>query len=137
MLRGTRQCRDNHHVCSSLSLCVYVWERIRGTHTLVLPLVTHALIAGKWHLGVGEYLPYHRGFQHYYGVPYGVDMCSLANINEPCFAPNVPCTATPFAGDSSNFPGRSNDVPCPYYVNATIVEQPTSLLTIDEKCECA
>ena len=93
-------------------------------------------MAGKWHLGVGkggEYLPYNRGFQHYYGVPYGVDMCSLSNIGEPCFAPDVQCDVGPFVGGSANFPGRDNEVPCPFYINATIIEQPTSLLTIDEK----
>lgn len=93
-------------------------------------------MVGKWHLGVGEggqYLPYHRGFQHYHGVPYGVDMCSLVNIGIPCLAPNVSCGAAPFAGGASNYRGRPYDVPCPYFVNDTIVEQPTALLTIDEK----
>ena len=36
-----------------------------------------------------------------------------------------------------NFGGREQEVPCPYYVNATIMEQPTALLTIDDKCECS
>ena len=53
---------------------------------------------------------------------------SLASIGIPCFAPNVSCAAAPLVGGSANFPGRSNEVPCPYYVNATIVEQPTPLL---------
>ena len=40
-------------------------------------------MAGKWHLGVGAdgaYLPYNRGFDHYYGVPYGIDMCSQVTV---------------------------------------------------------
>jgi hypothetical protein len=88
------------------------------------------------HLGVGEngsYLPHNRGFQHYYGVPYGVDMCSLDNIGAACLAPNVSCAAAPFVGGSANFPGRDKDVPCPYLVNTSILEQPTQLLTLDEK----
>ena len=60
-------------------------------------------------------------------------MCSLSNIGVACLAPNVSCAASPFVGGGRNFPGRSNEVPCPYLVNATIVEQPTPLLTIDEK----
>ena len=46
----------------------------------------------------GQYLPYHRGFQHYHGVPYGVDMCSLSNIDARCFAPDVGCDVAPFVG---------------------------------------
>ena len=28
----------------------------------------------------GAYLPYNRGFDHYYGVPYGIDMCSQVTV---------------------------------------------------------
>jgi hypothetical protein len=50
-----------------------------------------------------------------------------------CFAPNVSCKEAQYAGGQVNFGGREQDVPCPFYVNATIVEQPTALLTIDDK----
>ena len=50
-----------------------------------------------------------------------------------CFAPNVSCKVPQFVGGQTNFGGRENDVPCPFYVNATIVEQPTALLTLDDK----
>lgn len=102
-------------------------------------------MAGKWHLGVGEggaYLPWKRGFDHYYGVPYGIDMCSQVTVmgvqrdDYPagaCFAPNVSCKAAQYAGGQLNFGGREQDVPCPYYINATIMEQPTALLTLDDK----
>lgn len=135
-------------------------------------------MAGKWHLGVGEhgeYLPYNRGFDHYYGeylgqlhisfffstsppnsfpwtransfnrlagVPYGIDMCSQLTVMDierdghpagACFAPNVSCKAAQYVGGQVNFGGRENETPCPFYVNATIMEQPTALLTIDDK----
>lgn len=59
---------------------------------------------GKWHIGVGEggkFLPTRRGFDHYLGVPYGVDMCALDGI--ACFAPNVSCTAAQFVGPYNVF----------------------------------
>ena len=100
---------------------------------------------GKWHLGVGEggrYLPWNRGFDHYYGVPYGIDMCSQVTVMGvqrdglpagACFAPNISCKVAQYPGGQVNFGGRENDVPCPFYVNATIMEQPTALLTLDDK----
>eukprot|EP00038_Savillea_parva_P028736 m.66744 g.66744 ORF g.66744 m.66744 type:complete len:558 (-) comp8383_c0_seq1:66-1739(-) len=102
-------------------------------------------MAGKWHLGVGKdgaYLPYNRGFDHYYGVPYGIDMCSQETVRDivrdthpagACFAPNVSCLSPQAVGGHANFGGRENEVPCPFFVNATIMEQPTALLTIDDK----
>lgn len=90
----------------------------------------------------GAYLPWNRGFDHYYGVPYGIDMCSQVTVMNvtrdgvpagACFAPNVSCKVAQFAGGQVNFGGREQDVPCPFFVNATIVEQPTALLTIDDK----
>ncbi len=90
----------------------------------------------------GAYLPWNRGFDHYYGVPYGIDMCSQVTVMDitrdgvpagACFAPNVSCKVAQFAGGQVNFGGREGDVPCPFYINATIVEQPTALLTIDDK----
>jgi arylsulfatase A len=102
-------------------------------------------MAGKWHLGVGAdgaYLPWNRGFDHYFGVPYGIDMCSQVTVMDvtrdgvpagACFAPNISCKTAQYAGGQVNFGGREQDVPCPFYVNATIMEQPTALLTIDDK----
>jgi len=98
-------------------------------------------MAGKWHLGVGEggkFLPAMRGFQHYHGVPYGIDMCAQETVRDAsgmgsCFAPNVSCSATQFEGGHKNGGGREFEVPCPYYVNNTIFEQPTNLLDLDDK----
>ena len=50
-----------------------------------------------------------------------------------CFAPNVSCKVAQYAGGQVNFGGREQEVPCPFYINATIMEQPTALLTIDDK----
>ena len=41
----------------------------------------------------GEFLPSNRGFDHYYGVPYGIDMCSQATATalrapRPVFSPD-------------------------------------------------
>ena len=103
------------------------------------------IAVGKWHLGVGEkgeYLPYNRGYDNYYGVPYGIDMCMQASVQSitsdghpagACFAPNISCTQPQFAGGHLNGGGREYQTPCPFYVNATIVEQPTSLLALDDK----
>eukprot|EP00937_MAST-01D_sp_MAST-1D-sp2_P001286 g1286.t1 len=102
-------------------------------------------MAGKWHLGVGaggEYLPWHRGFDHYVGVPYGIDMCAQAHEQAvqrdgtpagACFAPNVSCSAPQAVGGHANGGGREFETPCPLYVNATIVQQPTPLLSLDDK----
>ena len=99
----------------------------------------------QWHLGVGEggaYLPWNRGFDHYYGVPYGIDMCAQVTVMGverdglpagACFAPNVSCKVAQYPGGRVNFGGREFDVPCPYFVNGTIMEQPTALLTLDDK----
>lgn len=100
----------------------------------------------QWHLGVGkdgEYLPHNRGFDHYYGVPYGIDMCAqeherrITRDGEPagaCFAPNVSCAAAQDVGGHANGAGREFETPCPFYVNNTIIQQPTPLLSIDDKC---
>ena len=41
------------------------------------------LALGKWHLGdAPAYLPTHRGFDHFYGVPYSVDMQPLPLIRD-------------------------------------------------------
>ena len=44
---------------------------------------------GKWHLGVGDYLPTGQGFEHYFGVPHGLGACPC----HACFAPDVPYVA--------------------------------------------
>ena len=102
-------------------------------------------MAGKWHLGVGEngeYLPYNRGFSHYYGVPYGIDMCAQENERKvvrdgfpagACFAGNVSCASAQAVGGHANGAGREFETPCPFYVNESIVQQPTPLLALDDK----
>ena len=102
-------------------------------------------MAGKWHLGVGkggEFLPWRRGFDHYYGVPYGIDMCSQETVRNitldghpagACFAPNISCSAPQYVGGHANGGGREFETPCPFYINGTIAQQPTPLLSIDDK----
>ena len=42
-----------------------------------------SMCIGKWHLGqTPEYLPISRGFDHYFGVPYSVDMSPLPMIRD-------------------------------------------------------
>jgi arylsulfatase A len=102
-------------------------------------------MAGKWHLGVGKdgaYLPHNRGFDHYYGVPYGIDMCAQEAERQvtrdgfpagACFAPNVSCASPQAVGGHRNGAGREYETPCPFYVNGTIAQQPTPLLALDDK----
>ena len=71
-------------------------------------------MAGKWHLGVGpggKFLPANRGFNHYVGVPYGIDMCMQETVRHltadghpagACFAPNISCTTPQFVGGHAN-----------------------------------
>ena len=64
---------------------------------------------GKWHLGVGEggrYLPYNRGFDHYYGVPYGIDMCAQATVMDVTRG-GLPAGARPVLGAWGSFQGPS------------------------------
>lgn len=96
-------------------------------------------------MGVGKdgaYLPHNRGFDHYYGVPYGIDMCSQGTVMDitrdghpagACFAPNISCLTPQAAGGHVNGGGREYETPCPFYINTTIMEQPTALLSIDDK----
>ena len=102
-------------------------------------------MAGKWHLGVGKdgaYLPHNRGFDHYYGVPYGIDMCAQEHERMverdgvpagACFAPNISCLTPQAVGGHVNGGGREYETPCPFYVNGTIMQQPTPLLALDDK----
>jgi arylsulfatase A len=102
-------------------------------------------MAGKWHLGVGaggQYLPYNRGFSHYYGVPYGIDMCSQDTVRYvqrdgfpagACLAPNISCYSPQWVGGHANGGAGEHFTPCPFYVNDTIMEQPTALLALDDK----
>ncbi|XP_076033550.1 arylsulfatase A-like isoform X2 [Oratosquilla oratoria] len=76
-------------------------------------------IIGKWHLGVGrnlEYLPTHHGFDEYLGIPYSHDMCPCLK----CFPNNQPCFDTCW----------EEDVSCPLFSNASIVEQPADLTSL-------
>lgn len=71
-------------------------------------------MVGKWHLGIGErgeYLPYQRGFDSYYGLPLTNSAC-LSNVY------NVP-------------PAPENPGYCFIYRNMTIVSQPADVLNLD------
>ncbi|XP_038074048.1 arylsulfatase A-like [Patiria miniata] len=79
-------------------------------------------IVGKWHLGVGQggkYLPTNQGFDEYYGIPYSHDMCPC----QVCFYPDDHCFNDCDVQYSS----------CPLFHNGTIVEQPTDLLTLEQR----
>src|SRR6185369_12988203 len=42
---------------------------------MLKPLGYHTMAVGKWHLGhLPQYLPPHRGFDEYFGIPYSNDM---------------------------------------------------------------
>jgi len=70
------------------------------------------LAVGKWHLGQQKkFLPTHRGFDEYLGIPYSVDM-----------------------GNGAWAEGySSNNVPLPLLHNDTIIEQPTNLNHLEER----
>eukprot|EP01005_Ploeotia_sp_CARIB1_P001624 NODE_53_length_1964_cov_569.356015_g52_i0.p1 GENE.NODE_53_length_1964_cov_569.356015_g52_i0~~NODE_53_length_1964_cov_569.356015_g52_i0.p1 ORF type:complete len:503 (-),score=88.00 NODE_53_length_1964_cov_569.356015_g52_i0:373-1881(-) len=68
---------------------------------------------GKWHLGIGKdghYLPIHRGFQSYFGIPMTQNECvSKPRLNPERFGP------------------------CPIFHNETIAVQPADVPDIDAK----
>ena len=98
-----------NHTASTSEDCGlrYLHGRQGRSNTVIRSVATapHRHACVQWHLGVGkdgEYLPHNRGFDHYYGVPYGIDMCAqeherrIIRDGEPagaCFAPNVSCAA--------------------------------------------
>jgi arylsulfatase A len=73
-------------------------------------------LIGKWHLGMGDYMPTKHGFDYYYGVPHGLGSCPCSY----CFAGDQTCSIK----CSPTF------APCPVFENETIVEQPANLLTL-------
>ncbi|XP_022099421.1 arylsulfatase A-like [Acanthaster planci] len=89
---------------------------------MLKPLNYSTAIIGKWHLGVGqngEYLPTNQGFDEYYGIPYSHDMCPCP----VCFYPHDHC----FNDCDPEYAS------CPLFHNGTIVEQPTDLLTLEQR----
>ena len=75
---------------------------------------------GKWHLGQKwEYMPHRHGFDHYYGVPYSVDMGRVYN------------NATPETSWLS--PQYYGCTPLPLIANETVLEQPTDLAKLNAR----
>jgi arylsulfatase A len=58
---------------------------------------------GKWHLGLGEFLPTRHGFTEYFGIPYSHDQCPFLT---DCY-PEEPCDGPPPLGDTFS--------PCPIF----------------------
>jgi len=73
-------------------------------------------LAGKWHLGIADYLPTTQGFDHYFGIPYSHDMGPFFE----CY-PGEECDlASPHA----------SNVAVPLYANDSITEQPVDLTSL-------
>ena len=77
---------------------------------------------GKWHLGAHDkFLPIHRGFDHYFGVPYSLDMGCTDQLGgvHPSMAP---CNQHLY--DKPGVPMMRND---------TVVEQPITFETVTDQ----
>jgi len=98
---------------------------------------------GKWHLGHHtEYLPQHRGFDHWVGIPYSWDMgcadgengadwydnfCASASFRLGC--PNMWYDAGMCSGASSGSPGL------PLFSDDMIIEQPVNISKLVSKLD--
>eukprot|EP01120_Amphizonella_sp_Union-15-10_P016758 TRINITY_DN9023_c0_g1_i1.p1 TRINITY_DN9023_c0_g1~~TRINITY_DN9023_c0_g1_i1.p1 ORF type:complete len:541 (+),score=80.30 TRINITY_DN9023_c0_g1_i1:52-1623(+) len=94
-------------------------------------------IVGKWHLGQREmYLPKNHGFDSYLGIPYSVDMGTMAR--------ETPCDGSPTRIVSIDNTQRKDsylqpflDIPLPLVTQnvsgTTILEQPLDLTTLVPK----
>lgn len=76
---------------------------------------------GKWHLGhLDTYHPNDRGFDHYLGVPYSLDMGCLDYTGYS--HPSQPSCSS----DTQHYPA------VPLYKNKTIIEQPLNLRNLSD-----
>ena len=81
-------------------------ETTFATHLRRAGYATAAM--GKWHLGTKpQFMPTGHGFDHYYGIPYSVDM-----------------------GQSAWRPGAGNFPPLPLVKGDAVIEQPADLDTL-------
>jgi arylsulfatase A-like enzyme len=98
--------------------------------SLVKPLGYATMAIGKWHLGDRpQFLPRHRGFDSYYGLPYSNDMWPFHPKTAP--SPNEPARLTAarkraaytgYAGSDSYYPPGKGFPDLPLIDNDEVVE---------------